>query len=151
MTRADDGTFTTADTGGQLSLFFFGYTNCADVCPLTLAELTRVRRTLGDDAQKLDGYFVSLEPARDTPERMRAYLGNFPGVTGLIGSDDELARIQSAFDVRSERRGIGNGNYMLDHTGATYLVNAASQIQLAYPRGTPAEDITSDLHRLLSN
>ena len=149
LTRSDGGTFSTADTRGRLSLFFFGYTNCADVCPLTLAELTRVRRALGDEAQKVDMYFVTLDPARDTPERMRAYVGNFPGVMGLLGSDAELARIQLAFNVRSERRDGANGSYSLDHTAATYVVNAASQIQLVYPYGTPAEDIASDLHQLL--
>jgi protein SCO1/2 len=151
LTRSDGGTFTTADTRGRLSLFFFGYTNCPDVCPLTLAELTRMRRDLVADAQNVDVYFITLDPARDTPERMRAYLDNFPGVTGLSGSDAELTEIESAFNIRSERRDTGSGNYSLDHTAATYLVNAASQIQLAYPYGTPAEDITSDLHQLLHN
>jgi protein SCO1 len=149
VTRSDVSTFTTADTRGRISLFFFGYTNCADVCPLTLAELTRMRRTLGSDARNVDVYFVTLDPARDTPERMRAYLENFPGVTGLIGSDAELASLQSVFNVSSERREIANGNYSLDHTAPIYLVNAASQIQLAYPSGTPAEDISSDLHQLV--
>lgn len=151
LMRSDGRTFTTADTHGRISLFVFGYTHCPDVCPLTLAELSRVRRSLADDAQKVNVYFVTLDPARDGPEQMRAYVANFPGVTGLIGSDDELARIQSAFNVRSERGATGDGNYSLDHTAATYLVNAANQIQLAYPYGTPPEDITSDLHRLVSS
>ena len=148
-TRSDGSTFTTADTRGRISLFFFGYTNCPDVCPLTLAELTRMRRTLGTDARNVDVYFVTLDPERDSPERMRAYLENFPGVTGLIGSDAELASVQSLFNVTSERHDDGNGGYSLDHTAAIYLVNAASEIQLAYVSGTPAEDITSDLHQLV--
>ena len=148
-TRSDGSTFTTADTRGRISLFFFGYTNCPDVCPLTLAELTRMRRTLGTDARNVDVYFVTLDPERDSPERMRAYLENFPGVTGLIGSDAELASVQSLFNVTSERHDDGNGGYSLDHTAAIYLVNAASEIQLAYASGTPAEDITSDLHQLV--
>ena len=107
-TRSDGSTFTTADTRGRISLFFFGYTNCPDVCPLTLAELTRMRRTLGTDARNVDVYFVTLDPERDSPERMRAYLENFPGVTGLIGSDAELASVQSLFNVTSERHDDGN-------------------------------------------
>jgi len=149
LTRSDGGTFTTANTLGRTSLFFFGYTHCADVCPLTLAEFRQIRRALGNDAAEADMYFVTLDPARDTPQWMRTYVANFPGVIGLIGSDDELTLAQAAFNVVAERRDLGNGDYALEHTAALYLVNSASQIQLAYPYGTAPDDIVSDLHRLL--
>jgi protein SCO1/2 len=136
FTRSDGGTFTTVDTRGRTSLFFFGYTHCADVCPLTLAELAQMRRTLGADADKVDMYFVTLDLARDTPERMSTYVANFPGVVGLIGSDAELAYAQSVFNIVATRRDLGDGDYMLDHTAAIYLVNSTGQIQLAYPNGT---------------
>jgi protein SCO1/2 len=141
--------FTSAATRGRTSLFFFGYTHCPDVCPLTLAQLAQMRRGLGADAAKVDMYFVTVDPARDTPEQMRSYVSNFPGIVGLVGSDDQLAAAQSAFNVLAVRRDLGNGDYAMDHTAATYLVNSAGQIQLAYPYGTPADDIASDLHRLV--
>ena len=150
FTRSDGGRFTAADTRGRISLFFFGYTHCADVCPLTLAELRQIRRALGGDATGVDMYFVTLDPARDTVERMQTYLANFPGVVGLIGSDAELVRTQSVFNVVAERRNMGDREYALDHTAATYLVNSASQLQLAYPYGTPRDEIVSDLHRLVA-
>jgi protein SCO1/2 len=102
FTRSDGGTFTTADTRGRTSLFFFGYTHCADVCPLTLAEFQQIRRALGSDAAAVDMYFVTLDPARDTLDWMRTYVANFPGVVGLIGSDAELAQAQAAFNVVAE-------------------------------------------------
>jgi protein SCO1 len=150
FTRSDGSTFTTADTRNRTSLFFFGDTHCADVCPLTLAELAQMRRTLGADADKVDTYFVTLDPARDTPERMSTYVANFSGVVGLIGSDAELAYAQSVFKVIATRRDLGNGDYMLDHSAAIYLVNSSGQIQLAYPNGTAPEEIVSDLHQLVA-
>jgi protein SCO1/2 len=149
LTRSDGGTFTSADTHGRTSLFFFGYTHCADVCPLTLAEFAQIRRALGNDAAGVDMYFVTLDPARDTLPWMRTYVANFPGVTGLIGSDVQLALAQAVFNVVAARRDLRNGDYALEHTAAMYLVNSASQIQLAYPYGTASDDIVSDLHRLL--
>ena len=149
FTRSDGSSFTTYETRGRTSLFFFGYTHCADVCPLTLAELAQLRRSLGSKAQKVDIYFVTLDPSRDTVERVQTYVANFPGVIGLVGSDSELARAQVSFNVLSQRREIGNGDYLLDHTAATYLVNAGSEIQLAYPYGTPPDDVLSDLQSIL--
>lgn len=148
--RSDGGTFSSADTRGRISLFLFGYSHCPDVCPLTLAEFGQIRRALGNDAARVDMYFVTLDPARDTLFRMREYVANFPGVVGLIGSETELARGQSVFNVVAERHDTGDGGYALDHTAAMYLVNSESQIQLAYPYGTPSEEIVSDIRRLVA-
>lgn len=146
--RTDGVPFTTADTRGRLSLFFFGYTHCADVCPLTLAQLTQMRKTLGADAASVDMYFVTTDPARDTAERMQTYMENFPGVVGLTGATDDLARLQTAFGVVAQRHALPNGDYMIDHTAAVYLVNAQSKIQLVYPDGTPTDDIAADVQQL---
>jgi protein SCO1 len=151
FTRADGEPFSTADARGRTSLFFFGYTQCAEVCPLTLAHLGQIRRSLGSTAGGVDLYFVTLDPSHDTPERMRAYLANFPGVVGLIGSTTQLAAAQSAFGVIADRREVGSGNYLLDHTGALYLINSAAQVQMAYPYGTPPEDIVSDVRRIIQS
>jgi protein SCO1 len=148
LARSDGDVFTTSDTRGRLSLFFFGYTHCPDVCPLTLSELSQMRRALGDDAGRVDMYFVTLDPARDTPERVQAYVTNFPGIVGLIGSDTQLASAQSTFNVVAERHDIGGGGYLIDHTAAIFLVNAESQIQLVYPYGTSPDEVADDLHRL---
>jgi len=78
--RSDGSQFNSFSTRGRISLFFFGYTHCADVCPLTLAQLARMRQTLGSAADQVDMYFVTVDAARDTAERMRSYLANFPGV-----------------------------------------------------------------------
>lgn len=147
--RTDGGTFTTADTRGRISLFYFGYTHCVDICPVSLAQLSGVRRDLGKDAARVDFYFVTVDPARDTPTWMRGYVANFPGIVGLTGSDTQLAQAQAAFNVEAERRDMGGDDYLMDHSAAVYLVNASSQVALAYSYGTASEDILADLHRLV--
>jgi protein SCO1/2 len=148
FTRTDGAAFSTDNTRGRTSLFFFGYTHCADVCPLTLSELAQVHKSLGSAANRVDMYFVTLDPARDTPQRMREYVANFPGVVGLNGSDADLEQAQATFHVVAERHDMGDGNYMLNHTASIFLVNQASQITLAYPYGTPPNDIVADLQSL---
>jgi protein SCO1 len=147
--RSDGSAFTTANTQGRYSLFYFGYTHCAEVCPLALSQLSSMRKSLGTDGDKLDMYFVTLDPQRDTPERMRTYLTNFPGVVGLIGSEGQIAAAQDTFGVQFSRRDLGKGDYALDHTAAMYLVNPSGEVQLAYPSGTDPTEITADLQRLL--
>ena len=93
-------------------------------------------------------YFVTVDPARDTVEWMQTYLRNFPGVVGLVGSDAQLERAETTFNIVAVRRDLGSGEYAVDHTAAMYLVNSAGQIQLVYPYGTPAEDIVADLRQL---
>ena len=151
FTRSTGGAFTSADARGRISLFFFGYTHCADVCPLTLAELTQMRHTLGGAAEQVDMYFVTLDPTRDTPARMRAYVANFPGVVGLVGSDAVLADAQATFHVVAEKRELEGGDYLLDHTAAIYLVNRKAEIQLAYPYGTDPDDIVADVRQLVGS
>jgi protein SCO1/2 len=109
-----------------------------------------MRRMLGAKAANVDMYFVTLDPARDTPERMSTYMANFPGVIGLMGSDAQLELAQDTFHVQSVRRDLGNGDYMLDHTAALYLVSPAGTVQLAYPYGTDPAEIVSDLRRMLA-
>jgi protein SCO1 len=151
FTRTDGATWRSADARGRLSLFYFGYTHCPDMCPTTLAEFTRMRQTLGRSAEQVDMYFVTLDLARDTPPRMQAYVANFPGVIGLTGSEADLAAAQASFHVVSARREIANGDYLLDHTAAIYLVNRDSQVALAYPYGTDANDVLADVRQLIDS
>lgn len=149
FTRTDGGSFSTADTRDRISLFFFGYTHCADVCPLTLSQFVQLRRALGRDGAAVDLYFVTVDPARDTLDWMRTYVANFPGVVGLIGSDAEVESAENAFNIVAERRELGHADYAVDHTAAIYLVDSTGKIDLAYTLGTPTEDIVSDLRRLV--
>lgn len=150
--RASGGRFSTDATRDRISLFFFGYTTCPDVCPMTLAQVTQVRRLLGPDAGALDVYFVSVDPARDTPERLAAYTRAFdPSIVGLTGTPSELARVMVPFGAIAERRDVPNSavGYLVDHSATITLVDQQSRIRLIYPpQATPAE-MAADIQQLL--
>jgi protein SCO1/2 len=151
LQRTDGTPFSTADLHGRLSLVFFGYTFCPDVCPMTLAEMIQVRRLLGPDAGQLHVYFVTVDPARDTPERLHRYVKAFdPSFEGLTGGPDALAQMRSAFGAIGVRRDAPDGgpNYFMDHTAATFLVNPDGEISVAYAYGTPPDLIAADVRQL---
>jgi protein SCO1/2 len=151
LSRADGRPFSSAETRGRWSLFFFGYTTCPDVCPLTLAYVSQVRRQLAGRAP--DAYFVTVDPARDTPARLAEYMRNFDaGIVALSGSDEALARALAAFGAVAQRREVPGSaaGYLMDHTALIYLVDPQSQITLVYPHGMQPADIVADLNKLLS-
>jgi protein SCO1/2 len=152
LLRSDGSVFHTADLKGRVSLVFFGYTFCPDVCPLTLAEVTQVRRLLGPDAQQVDVYFVTVDPARDTPERLHRYVKAFdPAIEGLTGGPADLEQMRVAFGAVAARRDAPDGgpNYFMDHTAGLFLVDRDGGISMLYAYGTPPEQIGDDLHRIV--
>jgi len=152
LARHDGDRFASADTLGRVSLVAFGYSHCPDVCPLTLAQLAQVRRLIGPDEGRLDVYFVTVDPARDSPARLREYLANFPGVVGLRGTDEEQAAALAAFGAVAQRHeGARFGDYAMDHTALTYLVDPAGRLRLVYPYPPAPADIVADARRLLAD
>lgn len=151
--RTTDGRpFSTATTRGRYSLFFFGYTNCPDVCPLTLFHIGQIRQQLGEASANIDAYFVTVDPERDTPARLGEYVSKFnAGVTPLTGSNEELERIKSAFGVIAEKRPAPNSaaGYFVDHTGSIFLLDRESRIALIYQFGTDDALIVDDIARLV--
>jgi protein SCO1/2 len=151
LARHDGDRFSTADTVGRVSLVVFGYTSCPDVCPLTLARLAQVSRLIGSEGDGLDAYFVTVDPERDTPSRLREYLGNFPGVVGLRGTAEEQAAALAAFGAVAQRReGARPGEYAMDHTALTFLIDPSGQLRLVYPYPPSAAAIVADARRLLA-
>ncbi|MGE3268633.1 MAG: SCO family protein [Chloroflexota bacterium] len=152
LLRTDGRAFVTTEMQGRLSLVFFGYTFCPDVCPMTLLEVAQVRRLLGRDANRLDAYFITVDPARDTPERLRAYAKGFdPAIEPLTGTSAELEQMREAFGAIAARREAPDGGpgYSMDHTAALFLVDTSGSISLAYAYGTPPEQIADDIGQLL--
>ncbi len=94
---------TLKDFKGKIVVVFFGYTQCPDVCPTTLAELAEVKRSLGADGARLQGVFVTVDPERDTPEVLKAYMGNFdPAFVALRGTREQL--VANKFALRDARK-----------------------------------------------
>jgi protein SCO1/2 len=152
LQQADGARFRSSTTAGRLSLVFFGYTFCPDVCPLTLAHVAQVRRELGASARLVDVYFITVDPERDTPSRLSEYLSKFdPAIVGLTGTPEELEQVRKVFGVLAKRRDVPESaaGYFVDHTAALYLIDAESRLRIVYPYGVTPQEIVADLRQLL--
>lgn len=117
-------TVTERDFLGKPMLVFFGFTHCPDVCPTTLFEITTRFQKLGTDADRLQAIFITADPERDTPEQMALYLQSFdPRIVGLSGSQEQIDGAVAAFKVIAKKVPQGDGNYTIDHTASTFLMD----------------------------
>ena len=148
----DGKTRTLADFKGKVTVVFFGYTQCPDVCPTTMAELAQVKKSLGADGERIQGVFVTIDPERDTPEVLKAYMGSFdPSFLGLYaGSPDELAALAKDFKVFYKKvEGSTPGSYTMDHTASSYLYDPQGRLRLFSRYGSKPEDVAADVRLLL--
>lgn len=143
--------FHLSDLAGKPALLFFGYTNCPDVCPTTLAEFKRVKALLGDDAAKVAFVFVSVDGARDTPERLAAYVGAFdPDFIGLTGDEATLRRIGQDYGLFFQRTDYGSDdNYLVDHTASSFVIGPEGKLRVVIPYATEPAAIVARLRPLL--
>ncbi len=148
---ADGRERTLADFKGKVTVIFFGYTQCPDVCPTTMAELARVKEAMGVEGQRVQGVFVTVDPERDTPEILKAYVANFdPGFVALRGSREQTAAAAREFKVfYAKVPGKTPGSYTVDHTAGSYVFDAKGQLRLFERYGTPTEALAADLRRVL--
>ena len=144
---------TLADFKGKVVVVFFGYTQCPDVCPTTMAELAEVKRALGADGAKVQGVFVTIDPERDTPELLKAYVANFgPDFVALRGSPEQLKALAKDFKVfYAKVPGKAEGSYTMDHTAGSYIFDAQGRVRLFTRYGTGAKALADDLRLLLSD
>jgi protein SCO1/2 len=152
LTDQDGKPFHLSDQHGNVILLFFGYTQCPDVCPTTLATWRKVHEALGDDAQRVKFVFVTVDPERDTPERLALHVHAFnPEFFGLSGAPDDLEAVYEVFDVYYEKdtsSGSAAG-YLISHTATTFVLDTEGQWRLRETYGTPVEDIVKDIQQLL--
>ncbi len=143
-------TFGLADSIGNTSLLFFGYTFCPDFCPTTLSKITSVKNLLRTENEQLDIIFVSVDPQRDTPNILKEYLSYFPiNVYGLTGTIDAIDETAAAFDV-SFARGYPNeyGHYPVDHATSIYLLDTDQQVRYVFQHSATASEIVSIIKTL---
>ncbi len=123
LTTQNGQSFSDKDMLGRPYLVFFGYTNCPDVCHTTLFEMSEIMRILGPDA-KVGGLFVTVDPARDTPEQLKQYLESFDArIVGLTGGHEALDPMLKEYKIYAKATPIQNGNYGVDHNTAVYLMD----------------------------
>jgi protein SCO1/2 len=137
---------------GQVVIVEFGYTYCQEVCPITLAHLTEAYKKLGSAASGVQLIYVTVDPARDSPERLREHLAAFnPGFLGATGTPDELQAVQKAYGVVAKQVVSPNPalGYAVDHSSSLFLVDRQGKLRGLVPFGTPVDDIVHDLEFLL--
>jgi protein SCO1/2 len=153
LTDQNGQPFRLSDQKGKVVLLFFGYTQCPDVCPTTLATWRRVHEALGDDAQQVRFVFVTVDPERDTPERLGRHVGAFnPDFVALTGSPEELEAVYEVFGVVHEKdaSSASAAGYLVNHTATTFALDPAGQWRLRLTYGTAAEDIAHDIRQLIA-
>lgn len=140
-----------ADFKGKVVLVFFGFTQCPDVCPTTLGDLVAVKQKLGAKGDKLQVIFASVDPSRDTPAILQAYLANFdPSFLALRGSDEETAKMAKDFKVYYKRvDGQTPGSYTMDHTAGDYIFDPEGRLRLYSRYGTPVDTLAKDIEQLI--
>lgn len=140
-----------ADFRGKVTVLFFGYTNCPDVCPTTLADMAQVMRLLDKQADRVQVLFVTLDPERDTAALMAQYAPAFhPSFMGLRGDMQATEKAALAFDVSYQKQPSKSG-YTLDHTAGTYLIGPGGKPVLLAPYGQRAELLAQDIRLLLAS
>lgn len=151
LIKSNGETFRLSDQKGKIVLLFFGYTSCPDVCPTTLAELKLVMDDMGDKTKLVQVVFISVDPQRDTPEKIQKYVDHFSNeFVGLSGSVDKLETIWKDYGIfREEVQSDSAFGYIVNHTARVYLVDVDGNLRLSYGFQTPVEDIVNDIKLLL--
>lgn len=139
------------DFRGKIVVMFFGFTHCPDVCPTTLAEFNAALGKLGDAASRVQVLFVTVDPERDTPDVLRAYVTAFNGeFLGLTGTSDQIAEVAREFKIVYRKApGSSPDSYSVDHSAGTYILDEKGRLRLYASFGQGSEAIASDIARLL--
>ncbi len=140
--------FTLSEQRGKVVLLFFGFASCPDICPAELANLAAVYRELGTAANDLEVALITLDPERDTPERLARYVEAFnPTFVGLHAEQTTLAPVLKEYGVFAERRDLPGSalGYTIDHSGFVYLIDKSGRWRAIFAHGTPVADILSDV------
>jgi protein SCO1 len=142
---------TLADFKGKALIIFFGFTQCPDVCPTTLAQMAEVLKLMGDDAKRVQVAFVTVDPERDTPELLKKYVPAFhPSFLGLSGNAEATAKVAKEFKVYYQKVPSKTpGNYTMDHTANSFVFDANGQVRLFVKHDTGAAALAKDLKQLL--
>lgn len=151
LIRSDGSRFRLSEMRGKVFALFFGYTSCPDVCPITLGELNQALQQLGPKADRVQVLFVTVDPQRDTPEQVQAYVDHFnPDFIGLSGSETQLAKTWVDYGVfREVVEGTSAAGYFVNHTARVTLIDQQGNLRVSFPFETPVADVVHDLDLLL--
>ncbi|MGQ0686727.1 SCO family protein [Bradyrhizobium sp.] len=141
---------TEKDMKGRPTLIFFGFTHCPDVCPTSLFDISEVLRAMGKDADKVNAFFVSVDPERDTQGAMKDYLSSFdPHLKGLTGNSEQVANMLTAYRVYAKKVPLKDGDYTMDHTALVYLMDRDGNFVAPFNMKRTPQEAAADLKRYL--
>ena len=152
LTGHDGKSHSLAEFKGRAVVLFFGYTQCPDICPVTMGALRETMSLLGADATRVQVLFVTVDPERDTPQLLAQYVPAFhPGFLGLYGDAAATEKVAAEFKI-FYRKGVAssNGGYTVDHTAGAYVVDPQGRLRLYFRHGETPEHMAQDLRRLLA-
>lgn len=149
--QSDGTTYSTSPEAGRPTFVFFGYTHCPDVCPITLGEWSKAKRTLGEDGERVRWLFVTIDPERDSAVLAESYARQFDeSFIGLSGDAETVAAIQKAFAVGSyQEPGASDDDYLMAHASQSFLVDGTGVLRTMYSFNSGVDAMVSDLQRLL--
>ena len=151
LQTAGGESFRLSEQKGKIVLLFFGYTNCPDVCPITLGTFKQVYERLGEDAQNVKFVMITADPERDTPDKVAAYAARFnPEFVGLGGSLQDLQSLWKELGVFVEKQESNStAGYLVSHTASVYVLNQNGSLIMTLPYGSSAIDMANDVGELL--
>lgn len=140
-----------SDFAGKVVVLFFGYTQCPDVCPTSMAELAEIKKALGKDGDRLQGLFVTVDPERDTPALLKSYMANFdPTFLALYTTPDKLTALAKAYKIYFKKvEGKTPTSYSMDHSAGSYVYDTKGQLRLFTRFGSGPKLLTEDIRLLL--
>ena len=141
---------TEKDLQGRPTLIFFGFTHCPDVCPTSLFEISEILRAMGQDADRVNAWFISVDPERDNAAAMKDYLSSFdPHLKGLTGDPAAVQKVITAYRVYAKKVPLKDGDYTMDHTALIYLMDRDGRFVAPFNVNRKPEEAASDLKRYL--
>ena len=144
-------TRTIKDFAGKIVVVFFGFVQCPDVCPTSMAELASIKKSLGADGSKLQAVFITVDPERDTPEVLKAYMDNFdPTFLALRPTPEQLPTVAKNFKIYYKKvEGRTADSYSMDHSAGSYVYDTQGRLRLYNRYGSGVEGLTGDIRLLL--
>jgi protein SCO1/2 len=150
LTDQTGTTVTEKSLQGRPSLIFFGYTHCPDVCPTSLFDMSEVLRAMGKDADRINAYFITVDPERDTVAAMKDYLTSFdPHLKGLTGDPQSIAKVTSEYRVYAKKVPLKDGDYSMDHTALVYLMDRDGKFVAPFNLKRTPQEAAADLKHYL--
>jgi len=150
LTDQSGAVVTEKNLQGRPTLIFFGFTHCPDVCPTSLFEISEILRAMGGDADKVNAYFISVDPERDTAAAMKDYLSSFdPHLKGLTGDPESIQKVVTEYRVYAKKVPLKDGDYTMDHTALIYLMDRDGKFVAPFNVNRKPEEAATDLKRYL--